>query len=225
MKRWALAACLLAPSAVAAQDMPEACTCLWAGSFAEVAPASDLVLRGEVIARKGNAVDIAPIAQFQGQTWLDSIRVWMRTGDYCHPSAETFSPGSEWVLALDQIQSVPEDGFNPSTPNQSYGRRLDYQLSACGGYWLKVRGETVIGNLVPGTPRWNHEPDMTPVRVDLVAAFLAGKASIDDLRDAASEDPALRALRLDTRSFLRGQADFLDPEEPAGEPPDKPDRN
>jgi hypothetical protein len=218
-KRWLLAAGLLTSITASAQEIPETCTCLWQGSFTEVASDTDLVLRGEVISRKGNAVDIAPITQFQGQTWLDSIRVWMRTGDYCRPAAEAFEPGSQWVFALHQIQSVPENGFDPSTPNQSFGRRLDYRLSACGGYWLKMRGETVIGNLLPGTPRWNHEPDMTPVVIDLLAAYLAGEASVEDLRDAATEDPELRALRLNTRSFLRGQDGLLEasPEEPEGD--------
>jgi hypothetical protein len=82
-----------------------------------------------------------------------------------------------------------------------------------------MRGETVIGNLLPGTPRWNHEPDMTPVVIDLLAAYLAGEASVEDLRDAATEDPELRALRLNTRSFLRGQDGLLEasPEEPEGD--------
>jgi hypothetical protein len=146
----------------------------------------------------------------------------MRTGNYCRPAAEQFAPGSRWILALEEITEAPEDGFNPHTPNQSYGRPHDYILSACGGYWLSVRGETAVGNLLPGMARWDHEPDMTPVLVDLVAAFLDQRASIDDLRDASEEDPELKALMLDTRSFLRGQDGLLDSEATQAEKPAEP---
>lgn len=207
IRRLALALSLCAPLAATAN--PEHCQCLWRGSFSEVAQQTDLVIQGEVTDIKGNAVDFRPLAQYQGETWLHSLRVWMKTGSYCRPETEQFTPGSRWVLALTQIKELPEDGFNPHTPNQSFGRKLDYTLSACGGYWLKMRGQTVVGNLVPGTARWDHEPDMTPVLVDLIEAFLDGRASIEDLEQASREDPALRDLMLDTRSFLRGQDEYL----------------
>ncbi len=211
IRRLAILLCLFSP--LAANASPEDCECIWRGSFSEVAPDADLVIQGEVTNIKGNAVDFRPLAQYRGATWLDAVRVWMKTGSYCRPEAEQFTPGSRWVLALSQIRELPEDGFNPHTPNQSFGRKLDYTLSACGGYWLKMRGQTVVGNLVPGTPRWDHEPDMTPVLVDLVAAYLGERATLEDLNSASSEDPALRDLMLDTRSFLRGQDQYLQDKE------------
>lgn len=215
MIRRALIALLLSPPLAATEPLPDHCSCLWEGSFAEVAPNTDLVIHGRVVSRKGNAVDFYPVEQYLGNTWLDRVRVWMRTAHYCRPDATGFDPGSEWVLALRQIREVPEDGFNPSTPNHSYGRKLDYQLSGCGGYWLEVRGDTVVGNLVPDMPRWDHEPDMTPVLKALIAAYLDGRAGLAELKDAATEDPALKALMLDTKSFLRGQEAYL--EEGSGE--------
>ena len=187
------------------------CGCLWEGSFSEVAPQADLVLLGEVHAIKGNAVDLVPETILKGAFWLDTLRVWMKTRDYCRPSAEHFPLGSRWVMALSEIRERPEDSFNPSTPNQSFGRLLDYQLSSCGGYWLRVNGNTVTGNLVADMPRFYHQPDMSPVLVDLVAGYLAGNVPESALIEASRVHPeTVDTLILDTRSFLRGQEDWIE---------------
>ena len=187
------------------------CGCLWEGSFSEVAPQADLVLLGEVHAIKGNAVDLVPETILKGAFWLDTLRVWMKTRDYCRPSAEHFPVGSRWIMALSEIRERPEDSFNPSTPNQSFGRLLDYQLSSCGGYWLRGNGNTVTGNLVADMPRFYHQPDMSPVLVDLVAGYLAGTVPESTLIKASRVHPeAVDTLILDTRSFLRGQEDWIE---------------
>ena len=189
------------------------CGCLWEGSFSEVAPHADLVLLAEVQAVKGNAVDLVPETVLKGEFWLDTLRVWMKTRDYCRPSAEHFPIGSRWVMAVSEIRERPEDSFNPSTPNQSFGRLLDYQLSSCGGYWLRVNGNTVTGNLVPDMPRFYHQPDMSPVLVDLVAGYLAGTVPESALIEASRAHPeAVDTLILDTRRFLRGQEDWIEDE-------------
>ena len=139
----------------------------------------------------------------RGRDYLEEIRVWMRTADYCRPPAEDFPQGSRWVMALTRIDERPEDGFDSSTPNFSYGRVGDYILSECGGYWLSYSGEAVTGNLI-NAPRWAREPKMTPVLMELLRAFVRGEASRDALLEASREDPALRELMLDTKSFLRG---------------------
>ena len=114
-------------------------------------------------------------------------------------------------MALAQIREIPEDGFDPSTPNQSYGRPYDYALSSCGGYWLRVNGNTAVGNLVPGMPRFYHQPEMSPVLVNLIAGYLEGTVSEAALIEASRERPAeVNELMLDTRSFLRGQDQWLD---------------
>ena len=187
------------------------CGCLWQGSFSEVAATADLVVLGEVQRIKGNAVDLKPERVLHGEFWLDSMRVWMRTRDYCRPSAEAFPEGSRWIMALAQIREIPEDGFDPSTPNQSYGRLYDYALSSCGGYWLQVNGNTAVGNLVPGMPRFYHQPEMSPVLVDLIAGYLNDTVSEAALVEASRERPdEVNELILDTRSFLRGQDQWLD---------------
>jgi hypothetical protein len=109
---------------------------------------------------------------------------------------------SEWVMALYRIDEDVPGGFNPHTPNISYGRPGDYRLSSCGGYWLSQSGDWVTGNLVKA-PRWTRDPDMTPVLLDLIADYVAGKADAQTLLDASREDPAARELMLDTRAFLR----------------------
>ena len=65
-------------------------------------------------------------------------------------------------MALHRIDEDVPDGFNPHTPNVSYGRVGDYALSSCGGYWLSQSGDWVTGNLVEA-PRWERAPKMTPV--------------------------------------------------------------
>ena len=200
------------------------CGCLWEGSFSEVASTTDLVVLAEVQTIKGNAIDLVPEQVLQGDFWLDTLRVWMQTRDYCRPPADDFPVGSRWVMALTQIQEVPEGGFNPSTPNQSFGRPYDFTLSSCGGYWLRVNGSAAIGNLVPGMPRFYHQPEMSPVLVDLVVGHLKGTVSTEALIEASRERPAaVDELILDTRSFLRGQADWLLEEDAATQAEAAPD--
>jgi len=177
------------------------CGCLWEGSFADVQAGADLVVAGTVEQRKGNSIDVAIGRTLRGEGWREQVRVWLKTADYCRPPAADFPEGSRWVLALSRIDAVPDGGFNPATPNQSYGREGDYVLSSCGGYWLRWTGDAVTGNLVDA-PRWAREPEMTPVLLDVLAAFVAGRIDKTRLKEASREDPALRELMLNTRQFL-----------------------
>jgi hypothetical protein len=113
-------------------------------------------------------------------------------------------------MALTRIREVPEGGFDPLTPNVSYGRVDDYLLSGCGGYWLAWEGEAVTGNLVEA-PRWAHEVEMTPVLLDLLRSHVQGKVTAQALAEASREDPALRDLMLTTKQFLRGHDAADDP--------------
>jgi hypothetical protein len=193
-----LLACCLLPAAAA----DEACSCLWEGSFSDVQHKADLVVSGSVVAGKGNSIDLSVGRILRGREYAGTIRVWLKARDYCRPEVEAFPAGSQWVMALYRIEEDVAGGFDPGTPNISYGRIGDYRLSSCGGYWLNQAGEWVTGNLA-GAPRWVREPKMTPVLLDLVADFVAGKVPAAALAEAAQEDPALRELRLDTRAFLR----------------------
>jgi len=207
-----LAGLMTCPLSYAQLDPNDGCDCLWEGSFAEVAPGADLVVLGSVVAVKGNAVDLAIERTLQGKNWLDNVRIWLKARNYCRPTVEGFPMDSRWVMALHRIDSVPEDGFNPLTPNISYGRVHDYQLSSCGGYYLKATEDAAIGNVVASMPRWEYSPDMTPILIDLLQAYLQGKASRDALEEASKENPDAKNLMLETKSFLRGQAEWLNEE-------------
>ena len=196
-------ALLIAFLCLAATAAHSDCECLWQGSFAEVQASTNLVLSGTVVSGKGNSIDLSVDRLLRGSANVEPIRIWLQTGDYCRPEAELFPIGSQWVMALQQITENVPGGFNPNTPNISYGRIGDYSLSSCGGYWLSQSGDVVTGNLVKA-PRWVREPKMTPVLLDLVAGYVAGKIDAAALLQASKEDPALRELMLDTRAFLRG---------------------
>ena len=179
------------------------CECLWQGSFSEVQASTSLVLSGTVVEGKGNSIDLSVDRLLRGTVHVEPIRIWLQTADYCRPEPELFPIGSQWVMALEQITENVPGGFNPSTPNISYGRIGDYSLSSCGGYWLSQSGDVVTGNLIQA-PRWVREPKMTPVLMDLIAGYVAGSVDAAALLQATKEDPAVRELMLDTRAFLRG---------------------
>lgn len=189
---------LLALSEAAHSD----CECLWQGSFTDVEGATDLVISGTVLASKGNSIDLEPQRLLRGDLPIGTLRIWLKAADYCRPETQLFPVGSQWVMALHRINNDVPGGFNPHTPNVSYGRIGDYSLSSCGGYWLSQKGSVVTGNLV-NAPRWVRDPQMTPVLLDLVADFVAGEIDEEAIKQASREDPALRELMLDTRSFLR----------------------
>jgi hypothetical protein len=163
---------------------------------------ADLVVSGTVARAKGNSIDLAVERTLRGSTDAAEIRIWLKAADYCRPEPELFPPGSEWVMALSRIVVDVPGGFNPNTPNVSYGRPGDYSLSSCGGYWLSRSGDWVSGNLVQA-PRWVRDPKMTPVLIDLLVAFIDGRVDVQALAEASREDPAARELMLDTKAFLR----------------------
>jgi hypothetical protein len=173
----------------------------------DVHPGSDLVVSGTVIAARGNSIDLAVARDLRGGQPPPEIRIWLKTADYCRPEPSLFPVGSQWVMALERIDEEVPGGFNPNTPNISYGRVGDYSLSSCGGYWLSQTGAVVTGNLVDA-PRWDREPKMTPVLVDVVAKHVNGEIDAAAVLEASREDPALRELMLDTRAFLRGDEEI-----------------
>ena len=179
------------------------CECLWEGSFSEVHPGTDLIISGTIASAKGNSIDISIERSLRGNDPMPEVRVWLKAGSYCRPEPDLFPVGSQWVMALYEITEEIAGGFDPTTPNISYGRIGDYRLSSCGGYWLSRSGNVVTGNLI-NAPRWVHDPKMTPVLVDVVAQHVTGAIGDESLLQASQEDPALRELMLDTRAFLRG---------------------
>jgi hypothetical protein len=180
------------------------CECIWQGPFTSVQQHTDLVVAARVVASSGNSIDLEIGQTWRGKTYQSQIRVWLNSGELCRPEVDQFPLQSSWVMALDRIDEQVPGGFNPSTPNISFGRIGDYSLSSCGGYWLSLHEDVVTGNLAGGT-RWEHNPKMSPVLSELVADFVAGEIDADTLKEASKVDPEVQRLQLETRSFLRQQ--------------------
>lgn len=186
------------------------CECLWQGSFADAYTSADVVVIGRVTSVKGNSADI-----HINRTVIDSgkliqpytqdIRMWGNNGKLCRPDIAGFKADSEWVLALNFIDKVPEGGFNPSTPSLSYGRQGDFYLSQCGANWLSLKDDFVSGNLVDG-PRWSWSGDTgNPVLLDLLLAYLRGSLPKQALKEAGKPPAELQQLMQRTQQFLRQQ--------------------
>ena len=190
--------------ALVCQGAVAECECLWGGSFSDVQADTDLVVSGTVVSIAGNSIDLHVDRLLRGEAAGDTLRIWLKTADYCRPTVATFPVGTQWVMALHKIHEQVVGGFNPATPSVSYGRVGDYSLSSCGGYWLSQRGDHVSGNLVAGT-RWVRQPKMTPVLLNIVEGYVRGELDLDTLLQASEEDPKLRELMLNTRTFIRNE--------------------
>ena len=189
---------------VLAANVRSECECLWQGPFTRVESSTDLVVVAAVTGSRGNSIDVHIDQVLRGEHYSREARIWLDGGGQCRPAIDTFSHESQWVMALDLIEETPADGFNPNTPNISYGRIGDYSISKCGGYWLSREGELVSGNLTGG-PRWEMNPKMSPVLLELVAGFVDGAIDEETLKEAGRVDPELQKLILETRLFLRRQ--------------------
>lgn len=181
------------------------CGCLWQGPFSSTLSDADLIIKGTVNQQQGNSLDMTVDEYLQGKDYRDTLRIWGKKDDLCRPEVEKFAIGSQWIMALQRIKSVPEGGFDPSRPNTSFGRKDDYALSSCGVYWLQVNSERVSGNIVAGT-RWQYEDDKkSPVLLSLFKSWLNGDISDSQIAEASKPRPEARQLLNNTRIFLLQQ--------------------
>ncbi|WP_101759164.1 hypothetical protein [Oceanicoccus sp. KOV_DT_Chl] len=188
------------------------CDCLWQGSFSKAYNHADLIVSGTVVASKGNSADFF-IDQtlfdrgISNKEFLSVIRFWGNTNNnkLCRPEISVFPTNTQWVLALKKIAELPEDGFNPNTPNISYGRINDYYISSCGAYWLKLEEGMVTGNLVKGR-RWEWEnKTMNPVLLELIDAYINNIIPEQALTEAAKPLTETKKLMEETKRFLHTQ--------------------
>jgi hypothetical protein len=187
------------------QQVKAECECLWQGSFNRAAPRADLIASGTVVASKGNAIDFRVNRIIAGKEFREVIRVWGDNGKSCRPSIENFSVDSQWLLAAYRINETPDDGFDPNTPNISFGREQDYFLSNCGAYWLSLNNGYVSGNLINGQ-RWQwQDKKMNPVLLELVDAYLRGVLPDEALIEAAKPQTASKKLMEETKGFIETQ--------------------
>jgi hypothetical protein len=164
---------------------------------------ADYVVLGEVVARRGNSFDLQVMRSLKGRSGSDTIRIWAeRDGELCRADAAWFPPGGQWLFALEEIAEVPAGGFNPSTPNISYGRRGDYAVSKCGAYWLEHRDGLLLGNIT-SVFQWDYAPEMNPVPVNLIQAFIDGEASYGDIIEVSDEVTSKEAWMRKMRQRMR----------------------
>lgn len=179
-----------------------ACECQWQGPFSWLVDDADSIVLGEVVSSRGNSFDLKVMSTMKGKTAGDTIRVWGERGDLCRPDVVQFPPGSQWLFALELIGEVPPGGFSPGTPNISYGRRGDYAVSKCGAYWLEHREGKLAGNIT-SVYQWDYAPEMNPVPVDLIQAFIDGDADYADIigvsDEVTSKEAWMRRMRLRLR--------------------------
>lgn len=208
-----------------------ACGCLWQGPFVDIVEHADLVISGRVTASRGNSFDIEIDEVLRGSEFREQIRIWgyldtnrvaaspaatipgpggkdsYQLEPQCRADAADFPPGSQWILALQRIDSVPAEGFDPDTPNISYGRPRDYALSQCGVYWLARDHSVVSGNILQAQ-RWEYRGTPNPVLLySLLTAYLRGETDRDTLQQALREPDRRKTRQLmdQTREFLRQQ--------------------
>lgn len=188
-----------------ASSFADNCSCLWQGSFGQVAQKTPLVVSGEVIRHKGNSADFQIKRVIKGKEFRETIRLWGDYGQECRPPVSDFPVNSQWLIALHRIDTNAANGFNPNTPNISYGRVNDYYISKCGAYWLSLHDGYASGNLVNG-PRgqWADEK-MNPVLIELIHAYLQGVIPETALIEAAKPQTESKQLMEQTKQFLQRQ--------------------
>lgn len=198
----AIATKILAAIAILTSPDLLACECLWQGSFKKILDRSDLVIYGEVIARKGNSVDVRISELLLGKEFREEVRIWGKKDQLCRPDVAEFPIGSQWVMALQRIDNIPQDGFDPFKPNTSFGRVEDFSLSNCGVYWLPVNEGLVSGNIV-SAPRWQYlDPKKSPVILPIFKAWLSNGLPDEALVEAARPQTEARKLLNNSRMFL-----------------------
>jgi hypothetical protein len=111
----------------------EACSCLWAGPFLSVAPRVESIVRARVVGYSGNAMDVEVLEVLKGAERPGRMRIRGDNGIQCRPYVTQFPRGTEWIFAIDRNTEEQERG--------------GFAISACGEYWARVEGDTVIGQL------------------------------------------------------------------------------
>lgn len=198
-RHWLAALTLLAASAAALAASE--CSCEWQGPFSWLVDDADAVIVGKVVSHKGNSMDLSVERVLKGKEYRETVRIWGQWKHLCRAKLSRFPDGSEWMFALARIDQVPRDGFDPSTPNYSYGRNADYALNRCGAYWLKVHDGKVSGNIT-SIFKWDYAPEMHPVPIDLIKAFIDGRANYADIIGVSGEITSGAAMMRHTRRVL-----------------------
>lgn len=166
----------------------------------DVAQKADLVVEASITGFKGNAMQLSRYEVLKGEEFRPDIQVWLKYKNECRPSKDVFISHKHWVVALKKINSVPDDGFNPNTPNSSYGLTGDYEVSSCGAFWLKSNENIAKGNLLGGK-RFQFTGDEL-ISVTMLADYFAGRIKRSDIDAAVAAKKEAEELMKKTQLFL-----------------------
>ncbi len=115
-------------------NVSAACDCQWNGPFTWLTDDAGAIILGKVVSHKGNSLDLQVEQVLKGKEYRETIRIWGQQKQDCRANLAQFTSGTRWIFLLDPITEIPLGGFNPETPNISYGRLQDYGLQRCGAY-------------------------------------------------------------------------------------------
>ncbi|WP_148059398.1 hypothetical protein [Sinobacterium caligoides] len=182
------------------------CGCSWQGPFSWIADNVDTIAVVSIASHSGNSMDVNVEQLLKGKTYDKVVRIWGDRGYECRPPVELFPRNSRWLLALQTIDKLPADSFDPFHPDRSFGRIGDYQLPACGAYWLAVEGDRVSGNIT-SILDWDYTPEMDPVPIAVIKAFIEGKAGYADIIGYSNEITSPEAMMRKSKLWLKNQQD------------------
>ncbi|CAH0991871.1 hypothetical protein SIN8267_01986 [Sinobacterium norvegicum] len=200
-----LAACTTTSAdSFADMDTANNCGCQWQGPFSWLIDEVDAVAHVTIVSHNDNSMDGKIIALYKGESLDDTIRIWGDRGYECRPPVDYFATDSQWLLAIKKIEAIPSNSFDPFNPERSFGRKGDYQLSACGAYWLKVEDNKASGNIT-SILDWDYNPEMNPVPLTVIADFISGNASYADIIGHSNEITSIEVMMRKSKQWLKNQ--------------------
>lgn len=185
-------------------DTANSCGCQWQGPFSWLVDEVDTIAHVTIVNHNDNAMDARIISLYKGQSFDQEIRIWGDRGYQCRPPVSYFETDTQWLLAINKINTIPESSFDPFNPDQSFGRKGDYQLSACGAYWLKIEDNKASGNIT-SILDWDYNPPMDPVPVKIIADFINGDASFADIIGHSNEITSIEVMMRKSKQWLKNQ--------------------
>jgi hypothetical protein len=134
---------------LAIPNLAMACSCVWAGPFAKVAPGRELVVYGEVLDYYGHSMEVKVLEVLKGKEERSTIRIWGDNGALCRPYVTSFPIGTRWLFAVSPLRETLADKQPASFWEGFFSRagRKEYAISVCGDFWLAVRGEMAVGRI------------------------------------------------------------------------------